>query len=280
MVAGDEIAAEACAQAAQGRDRVAEGPDIAVDQVAGDDHQVGCQCVRLCDQPLDEPTPDEWAHVHVRELDDRHPIQRAWQPWQANRNLADLRRTERARAGIHGRDTGPRQYGHRQAAHDRTPARVDLGGRRRRSGPLSRSPAAEPPGERLAEPDGVAESGGDDEAHRKRDPAKRHQVMNLFHLGTDRAHGPTQEQKRRHEKQQGSHDAVDRTTQPQRLHQTSIEVKVTEHRAAADEKREREPPHDSPAEQASHRTAGGCCYPIAKTTTLIAVTAPVVRNGG
>ena len=80
MVARDEVAAEACAQAAQGRHRVAEGRDVAVDQVAGDDHQIGCQRVRLCDQPLDEPAPDEWAHVQVGELDDGQPIQRAWQP--------------------------------------------------------------------------------------------------------------------------------------------------------------------------------------------------------
>ena len=106
MVAGDEEAAFARAQAGERRDVVGEVAHRAVDQVAGDGDDVDLEAVDGIDDRLDVRPLDRRPDVDVADLGDREAVERRGQAGDRNVDPDDARGAARVDEAPQGDDDG------------------------------------------------------------------------------------------------------------------------------------------------------------------------------
>lgn len=111
VVAGDEVRAVRCAQPRERGDVVLELVDSAVDEVSGDDDDVGRVRVHSGDDVFDEAPVDRRTHVQVGKLYEPQPVERRWELPQG-----DLDAVAAPRFGLHRRSESICRF-HRARLH-------------------------------------------------------------------------------------------------------------------------------------------------------------------
>ena len=118
VIAGDEEAAVARLQASQRGHVPAQFGHAAVDQVAGDRHQVGLEVIDGLDDAFDVALADGGSDVEVADLDDGEAVQRRGQVRERNGNRDDAGPAPRIGKAQHSHHQPEHRHGFgRRAAH-------------------------------------------------------------------------------------------------------------------------------------------------------------------